>query len=219
MRKGLALAALVGAAALALAAGASARPGPAPDSVRSVYFANWDRYARNYFVNQIPADKINQIEYAFAFPTATGCALSDAVVGLRGADVERRQQRRRRRRRSVESEPARVRQLQPAAEAEGRAPEPSHRDLDRRLDGLEVVLRRGRDAAVAAGVRAVVPRPLHPRQPAERPGQHLAAAVRRRRRDRRPLRRNQHRLGVPGNRPRERCSLLARATATTRRCC
>ena len=76
MRKGLVLAALVGAGALALAAGASARP-PASDSVRSVYFANWDRYARNYFVNQIPADKINQIEYAFAFPTANGCALSD----------------------------------------------------------------------------------------------------------------------------------------------
>jgi chitinase len=76
MRKGLALAALVGVAALVLAAGASARP-PGADSVRSVYFANWDRYARNYFVNQIPADKINQIEYAFAFPTATGCALSD----------------------------------------------------------------------------------------------------------------------------------------------
>jgi chitinase len=76
MRKGLALAALVGAAALA--AGAAAQPGPtAPDNVRSVFFANWDRYARNYFVNQIPADKINQIEYAFAFPTATGCALSD----------------------------------------------------------------------------------------------------------------------------------------------
>ena len=78
MRKGLALAALVGTAALALAAGAAAQPGaPAPDNVRSVFFANWDRYARNYFVNQIPADKINQIEYAFAFPTATGCALSD----------------------------------------------------------------------------------------------------------------------------------------------
>lgn len=78
MRKGLALTALVGAAALALAAGASARPSSeGPSSVRSVFFANWDRYARNYFVNQIPADKINQIEYAFAFPTATGCALSD----------------------------------------------------------------------------------------------------------------------------------------------
>src|SRR5256885_15505767 len=78
MRKVLGLAALVGAVALALAAGAAARPSATtPDSVRSVYFANWDRYARNYFVNQIPADKINQIEYAFAFPTATGCVLSD----------------------------------------------------------------------------------------------------------------------------------------------
>ncbi len=79
MRKGLVLAVLVGTASLALAAAAAARPGqPAPQNVRSVFFANWDRYARNYFVNQIPAAKINQIEYAFAFPTATGCALSDA---------------------------------------------------------------------------------------------------------------------------------------------
>ena len=126
MRKGLALAALVGAAALALAAGAAAQPGPtAPDNVRSAFFANWDRYARNYFVNQIPADKINQIEYAFAFSDRDGRALERPVVRLRGADVERGRERRRRRRRSVEPGPARVRQLQPVAEAEGRASEPS----------------------------------------------------------------------------------------------
>jgi chitinase len=77
MKKGIVLAALVGTAALAFAGSAAARPSPAPANVRSVFFANWDRYARNYFVNQIPAAKINQIEYAFAFPTATGCALSD----------------------------------------------------------------------------------------------------------------------------------------------
>src|SRR5438067_1677840 len=77
MKKGIVLAALVATSALALAGGAAARPSPTPTNVRAVYFANWDRYARNYFVNQIPADKINQIEYAFAFPTATGCALSD----------------------------------------------------------------------------------------------------------------------------------------------
>jgi chitinase len=71
------LAALLVATTLVLAAGASARPGP-PSDVRGAFFANWDRYARGYFVNQIPADKLNVLDYAFAFSTATGCALSDA---------------------------------------------------------------------------------------------------------------------------------------------
>src|SRR5438477_197456 len=30
-----------------------------PSQVRAAFFANWDRYARGYFVNQIPADRIN----------------------------------------------------------------------------------------------------------------------------------------------------------------
>jgi chitinase len=77
MRTRSLLAALLVAATLVLAAGASARTGP-PSDVRGAFFANWDRYARGYFVNQIPADKLNVLDYAFAFSTPTGCALSDA---------------------------------------------------------------------------------------------------------------------------------------------
>jgi chitinase len=76
MRTRSLLAALIVATTLVLAAGASARPGP-PSDVRGAFFANWDRYARGYFVNQIPADKLNVLDYAFALATPTGCALSD----------------------------------------------------------------------------------------------------------------------------------------------
>ena len=63
-------------AALALASGAAARS--QPSQVRAAFFANWDRYARGYFVNQIPAGRLNVLDYAFAMPTAAGtCALSD----------------------------------------------------------------------------------------------------------------------------------------------
>src|SRR5437763_15737354 len=49
-----------------------------PGQVRAAFFANWDRYARGYFVKQIPASKLNVIDYAFAAPTAAGtCGLSD----------------------------------------------------------------------------------------------------------------------------------------------
>jgi chitinase len=73
IRVGLALGALALAAA-APAAAATAGPG----QVRAAFFANWDRYARGYFVNQIPAAKLNVIDYAFTAPTAAGtCALSD----------------------------------------------------------------------------------------------------------------------------------------------
>src|ERR687886_2318766 len=68
---------LVLAAALVLASAAAARSAP-PSQVRAAFFANWDRYARGYFVNQIPANKLDVIDYAFAMPTAAGtCALSD----------------------------------------------------------------------------------------------------------------------------------------------
>src|SRR5438874_5586927 len=79
VRNGLLTAMLV--AALGLAAGASARAAAQsqPTQVRAAFFANWDRYARGYFVNQIPASKLNVIDYAFAMPTAAGtCALSDS---------------------------------------------------------------------------------------------------------------------------------------------
>src|SRR5581483_1124167 len=73
----LALVAATAAAALVGAAGARPTAKPAAD-VRAAFFANWDRYARGYFVNQIPADELNVIDYAFAFPTAAGgCTLSD----------------------------------------------------------------------------------------------------------------------------------------------
>src|ERR671934_627724 len=68
---------LVLATALVLASAAAARSSQ-PSQVRAVFFANWDRYARGYFVNQIPAGRLNVIDYAFAMPTAAGtCALSD----------------------------------------------------------------------------------------------------------------------------------------------
>src|SRR5438045_6396909 len=65
------------AGALALASAAAARSS-GPSQVHAAFFANWDRYARGYYVNQIPADRLNVIDYAFAAPTAAGaCALSD----------------------------------------------------------------------------------------------------------------------------------------------
>src|SRR5919201_721897 len=66
------------AAAAALSVVQAAAAGSAPGRVRAVFFANWDRYARGYFVTQIPAAKLNVIDYAFAMPTADGkCGLSD----------------------------------------------------------------------------------------------------------------------------------------------
>ena len=65
------------AGALVLASAAAARSS-GPSQVHAAFFANWDRYARGYFVNQIPADRLNVLDYAFAMPTADGtCALSD----------------------------------------------------------------------------------------------------------------------------------------------
>src|ERR687887_2691923 len=59
-------------------AGAGAAGGQS-QQVRGAFFANWDRYARGYFVKQIPAERLDVIDYAFAGPTAAGtCALSDA---------------------------------------------------------------------------------------------------------------------------------------------
>jgi chitinase len=68
-------------AAAALAGTAGSKPGrhAAPADVRAAFFANWDRYARGYFVDQIPAGRLNVLDYAFAAPTAQGtCRLSDA---------------------------------------------------------------------------------------------------------------------------------------------
>ena len=78
MHTRFAIAAVVAALALGFAgAAASGAPG-APQSVRAAFFANWDRYARGYLVKDVPAGRLNVLDYAFAFPTATGCTLSDA---------------------------------------------------------------------------------------------------------------------------------------------
>ena len=69
---------LVGAVALALAGGAAAARSGSGNAVHAAFFANWDRYGRGYFVNEIPADKLNVIDYAFAKPSELGtCALTD----------------------------------------------------------------------------------------------------------------------------------------------
>jgi chitinase len=66
------------AATMSIVGPAGARSTGNGDQVRAAFFANWDRYARGYFVNQIPADRLNVIDYAFAMPTDAGtCALSD----------------------------------------------------------------------------------------------------------------------------------------------
>jgi chitinase len=73
---------------LAIAAPAQASPSAqppnaAPKQVVSAYFADWDVYGRQYFVKDIPADKLNVIQYAFGVPgydAATGtpsCGILD----------------------------------------------------------------------------------------------------------------------------------------------
>ncbi len=41
----------------------------APSHVVTAYFADWDVYGRNYHVKDIPANKLNVIQYAFGKPT------------------------------------------------------------------------------------------------------------------------------------------------------
>ena len=66
----------IGIATAVVVAGLLALPALAqaagPRNVRAAFFTNWSRYARGYTVKQIPADKLNVIDYAFAFPTAAG---------------------------------------------------------------------------------------------------------------------------------------------------
>jgi len=77
MKHRIVLAALVVTAALLVPALAGAAQ-PAPGQVRGAFFTNWSRYARGYTVKQIPAAKLNVIDYAFAFISPGGqCQLSD----------------------------------------------------------------------------------------------------------------------------------------------
>src|SRR3954469_3637074 len=73
MNRRIAVAALAVIAALALADAAAAS---LASCVRGAFFTNWSRYARGYTVKQIPADRLNVIDYAFAFPTAAGTCIS-----------------------------------------------------------------------------------------------------------------------------------------------
>jgi chitinase len=55
----------------------------APQKVVTAYFTDWSVYGRGYFVKDIPADKLNVIQYAFGVPTfdqatgAAGCSVLD----------------------------------------------------------------------------------------------------------------------------------------------
>src|SRR5947209_4541540 len=57
--------------------------GAGPKKVVTAYFADWDVYGRGYFVKNIPADKLNVIQYAFGVPTfdqttgTPGCGILD----------------------------------------------------------------------------------------------------------------------------------------------
>ena len=86
---------LAAASALVLAAGLVAGPATAaqahdrnggngaPKKVVTAYFADWDVYGRGYYVKNIPADKLNVIQYAFGVPTfdktagTPGCGILD----------------------------------------------------------------------------------------------------------------------------------------------
>lgn len=52
-----------------------------PGKVVSAYYADWDVYARGYYVKDIPADKLTVIQYAFGVPTF------DKATGAVGCDV------------------------------------------------------------------------------------------------------------------------------------
>ena len=77
MIRPIGIGALAAVIALTLAS-VAAKPPVAPENVRGAFFTNWSRYARGYTVKQIPADRLNVIDYAFAFITPGGtCTSSD----------------------------------------------------------------------------------------------------------------------------------------------
>lgn len=84
--KRLSIAAIVVGSCVMMAAPASASSPHgqgAPNSVVSAYFADWDVYGRGYYVNDIPAQSLNVIQYAFGVPTfdqatgSVGCGVLD----------------------------------------------------------------------------------------------------------------------------------------------
>ncbi|MFH8252456.1 glycoside hydrolase family 18 protein [Microbacterium sp. B2969] len=80
------LTALLVTAGLAVASPAHAAPPPKPSDdvpgkVVSAYFTDWSVYGRGYYVKDIPADKLNVIQYAF------GDAVYDPATGNVGCNV------------------------------------------------------------------------------------------------------------------------------------
>ena len=57
-----------GALAFAGSGPSTAATSDVPQRVVSAYFADWDVYGRGYYVKDIPADKLNVIQYAFGVP-------------------------------------------------------------------------------------------------------------------------------------------------------
>src|SRR3954447_24711396 len=85
-RLGVPLALVVGAGvALAVPATSASAGYPGsdvPKRVVTAHFADWDVYGRGYYVKDIPADKLNVLQYAFGVPgfdPATGATSCDIL--------------------------------------------------------------------------------------------------------------------------------------------
>ena len=111
--------------------------------MRAAFFTKWSRYARGYTVKQIPADKLNLIDYAFAFPFGCGgtCVSSDPWADFQaptwsGTDSVD----------GVADDPSNPDQhlfgnFNQLRKLKAAHPGSSDRDLDGGLDGLDVLLR------------------------------------------------------------------------------
>ena len=146
---------------------ASASGGRGHEFVKVGYFIQWGIYGRDFLVKDLDdsgsAAQLTHINYAFGNVTEDGvCASADAWADYQmpfSADraVD-----------GVADEPGQPlsRQLQPAEEAQGEVPGPQGADLARRLDLVELLLRRRAHARLAAHLGRVVHRPVHQGQPA-----------------------------------------------------
>ena len=128
------------------------------DGYRKVgYFTQWGIYGRAFPVKKLDtsgaAARLTHINYAFGNVSPDGRCFIDNIpgegdaVGRLPASGAGRGERRRRRRHVGR---AAQRQLRPAPEAQGQAPRPQGADLARRLDLVDVLLRR-RGAAPRRG--------------------------------------------------------------------
>ena len=212
----VALAALL--AAVAVTAGAAARPAAptaaraagAPADVRAAFFTNWSRYARNYLVKQIPADKLNVLDYAFAAPDRRRhCGLSDpwsdyeAPTWTGDTSVD-----------GVADDPSNPNQHLFGNFNQLLKLKATHPNL---TSSCRSAAGRSRSTSPTSppppasrqAFVAVVHRPAHQGQPAVRPGAIWPPSGRRPGRGRRRLRRHRHRLGVPRHRSRQRRPPLA----------